>query len=365
VYDLHSDADIDYQHSEHLLPSSINTITRWHSFWDPRILLNPLRPFVQSYHGNVINKYIRKELEWRFTELKAERVSYPLSSLPAKKAKANSAIALALEAYIADSEEKDNILSVPRLDDDFVTTVTHHIRLFLLAGNDTTASTLTFMFHPLSKHPQFHSQLRAEHDAIFGPDISQAGPQLKQHPALLNQCRYTLAVIKETLRLYPPSLTMRQGIPGFSLTMLDGVALPTEVLLILTSTEATHQNPRVWVRPGDFLPERWLAKPGDELYPPQGAYRPFDVGPRSCLGQTLSLIELMIVLILTVRKFEVVLAYEEWDGIQAGREGLWTKMASWVRGDVINTVNGDRAYQMDKAGAHPSEGYPCRVSFVE
>jgi cytochrome P450 len=209
MYDLHSDADIDYQHSEHLLPSSINTITRWHSFWDPRILLNPLRPFVQRYHGNIINRYIRKELERRFTELKAERVSNPLSSLPAKKAKANSAIALALEAYIADSEEKNNILSMPRLDDDFVTTVTHHILLFLLAGNDTTASTLTVMFHLLSKHPQSRSQLQAEHDAIFGPDISQAGPQLKQHPALLNQCRYTLAVIKETLRLYSPSMTMR------------------------------------------------------------------------------------------------------------------------------------------------------------
>jgi cytochrome P450 len=178
-----------------------------------------------------------------------------------------------LEAYIANSEEKNNILSMPRLDDDFVTTVTHHILLFLLAGNDTTASTLTVMFHLLSKHPQSRSQLRAEHDAIFGPDISQAGPQLKQHPALLNQCRYTLAVIKETLRLYPPNMTKRQGIPGFSLTMLYGVALPIEGLLILTSTEATHQNPRVWVRSGDFLRERWLAKPGDELYPPQGAHR--------------------------------------------------------------------------------------------
>ena len=151
-------------------------------------------------------------------------------------------------------------------------------------------------------------------------------------------------------------MTMRQDIPGFSLTTLDGVALPTEGLLILTSTEATHQNPdpRVWIWPGEFLPERWLAKPGDELYPPQGAYRPppFDVGPRSCLGQTLSLIELRIVLILTVRRFEVVPAYEEWDRIQAEMEGLCTRMARWVRGDDINTINGDRAYQMDKAGAH-------------
>jgi cytochrome P450 len=54
----------------------------------------------------------------------------------------------------------------------------------------------------------------------------------------------------------------------------------------------------IWVRPNDFLPERWLAKPGDELEAPQGvAYCPFDIRQRSCLGRTLGLNELRIVLI--------------------------------------------------------------------
>jgi cytochrome P450 len=69
-------------------------------------------------------------------------------------------------------------------------------------------------------------------------------------------------------------------------------------MCILTNTWASHQNPNIWVRLNDFLPERWLAKPGDELEAPQGgAYHPFDIRPRRCLGQTLRLNELRIVLI--------------------------------------------------------------------
>lgn len=359
----YSDADINYQHSEHLLPNSINTITRWHSFWDPRILLHPLRPFVQWYHGNIIKKYIRNELEQRFSELKAERLSSSPPSL--KSNRPNSVIALALEAYVSESKDEKKLLKMPKLDDAFAAMVTNQIRLFLLAGNDTTASTIAFTFHLLSKHPQTRLQLRAEHDAIFGTDVSQAAERLKEQPALLNQCRYTLAVIKEALRIYPPSMTMRQGVSGFSITTLDGISLPTEDILVLTNTWASHQNPRVWARPEEFLPERWLVKPEHELYPPQGAYHPFDIGPRACLGQTLSLNELRIVMILTARSFEVTPAYEEWDTLQIGKEGVWTKVVRWVAGKEVDRVKGDRAYQMDKAGAHPSEGYPCRVSLAE
>jgi cytochrome P450 len=69
------DSDIDYQRSEHILPIALNTITRWHSFWDPRVLLNPLRPIIQKYYGRKMVQYINKELHRRFEELKAERRS--------------------------------------------------------------------------------------------------------------------------------------------------------------------------------------------------------------------------------------------------------------------------------------------------
>lgn len=326
-------------------------------------MINPLRPIVQWYHGNILRKYIRNELEQRWQEVKAEKLGSGTSAPKSKQVK--SVIALAIESYISESEDEQQVLKKPRLDDTFADGVSHQIRLFLFAGNDTTASSISYVFHCLSKYPETRIQLRQEHDAIFGPNISDAATLLKQQPALLNQCRYTLAVIKETLRIYPPTAALRQSVPGSTITTAAGTVLPSEDLYIITNTWATHLNPRVWVRPKEFLPERWLVQPGHELYPPTGGFRPFDIGPRACIGQGLSLSEMRVVVVMTARSFVLSGAYEEWDAIQEAKMGLWEKMGRWVWGKEIDTVNGERAYQTDHAGTHPCAGYPCRVELVE
>jgi hypothetical protein len=71
------------------------------------------------------------------------------------------------------------------------------------------------------------------------------------------------------------------------------------------------------------------------------------------------------VLILAVRKFSIKPAYEEWDDIQTEREASWSKIASRLLGEKLNKVRGDRAYQTEKAGTHPSDGYPCIVSYTD
>jgi hypothetical protein len=65
-------ADIDYQRSENALATALGYITRWHSFWDPRVLMHPLRPFIQRYFGYVLNRLIQKELDQRSLELQEE-----------------------------------------------------------------------------------------------------------------------------------------------------------------------------------------------------------------------------------------------------------------------------------------------------
>ncbi|KAH8656052.1 putative cytochrome P450 [Tricladium varicosporioides] len=361
------DADVNYQRSEHVLATSLNTITRWHSFWDPRILMHPLRPFVQGYHGKVIKDYVRKELEKRFVELKEERKSL----LDEENTKAKSIISLALEDYIKENKEK-KIIDMAALDDSFTETVTNQIRLFLFAGNDTTSSTIVFVFHILSKHPEVLVQLRKEHDTIFGLDPLRAAAMLKEQPALLNRCQYTLAVVKETLRIYPPAGNQREGVPGVSLPMLDGSSIDTGGFVVILNHQSMHKNSRIWPRPEEFLPERWLVQPGHELYPPNGAYRPFDIGPRICIGQTLTLNEIRIVMIMTTRIFAIKPAYEEWDRCFENMPWrletpltAWTRMRKFWGSKGINRVDGDRAYQTEKAGTHPSDGYPCRVSLAK
>jgi cytochrome P450 len=315
-----------------------------------------LRPFIQWYNGYIIKSFIHKELEKRFTEMKEEQ--------PPSAQEAHSVISLALDAYINGDQESKS----PRpekLDEEFVRVVTNQVRLFLFAGNDTTSSTIAFCFHMLAKHPSMRAEMRSEHNTIFGADVSATAQVIKNQPALLNQCPYTIAFIKETLRLYPPAANMRRGQPGKVVTALNGQELSTEGFNIICVQQAVHENPRVWVRPREFIPERWLVAPGHELYPPSNAYRPFDVGSRTCIGQPLSMNEIKVVLILATRTFDVTPAYQEWDQLQAQNRTLLQRMGKWIRGHEIDTVYGDRAYQSEKAGTHPADGYPCRVALAQ
>ena len=66
---------------------------------------------------------------------------------------------------------------------------------------------------------------------------------------------------------------------------------------------------------------------------------------------------------MTARTFEIKPAYYEWDALQAKNEGAMKKFGRTI-GLVKNgprTYHGDRAYQSDKAGTHPVDGYPCRI----
>lgn len=354
------DVEVGYQRREHVLPTAINTITAWHSFWDVRVLINPLRPIVQRYHGRKLEKFVGDEIQRRFEELKSKgRAGEPKTGKPKR---AQSVISLALEGYLSDPKNKD-AGNAAKLNPTFAKLVSNHIRLFLLAGNDTTSSTIVFAIHLMSTQPAAYEKLRAEHDAIFGPDPSRAAELLKKTPTLLNQCRYTLAFVKETLRLNPPAADQRLGHPDVSLPTLDGQLFPTKDLHVMIVHQAIHWNPRIWVRPKEFIPERWLVEPGHELYPPEGAFKAFDVGPRRCIGQELSLTEIKVVLVLTARVFGFATAYEEWDEIKRGRRGWWERMCGG-KGEEMNTVNGSRVFQADSAGSHPSEGYPCQVEVL-
>lgn len=320
--------------------------------------MHPLRPLIQRYFGYVMNKLIKKELDQRFNELK-EETSNAKAIGNEKGHGARSVVTLAIKAYMDENKHSD-LIQKPKLEEHFARYAAYQIRLFLFAGNDTTSSTIVYVYHLLSQHPDALRRMRQEHDQVFGTDIGKAAELLVQRPALLNQCRFTMAVIKEVLRLYPPAATMRAGRPGVSLTDRHGNQYPMDYVGATILHPAVHRNPRVWPQPDKFLPERFLVEQGHELFPYPPAFRPFEQGPRSCIGQTLVWNEIQIALILTLRMFDITPAYEEFD--RNRRMGVVEGLKAKVFGEPVRTVHGDRAYQTEKAGTHPADGYPCRVT---
>ena len=95
-------------------------------------------------------------------------------------------------------------------------------------------------------------------------------------------------------------------------------------------------------------------KEGEVLFPTAGAWRPFEHGPRSCIGKELSMLELKIVLCLVARRFRFRIAYDELDDAAAG--------GGAARKKVKKDVDGERAYQVGKG--EPSGFLPCRVREV-
>jgi hypothetical protein len=307
-----------------------------------------------------MNKLIREELDQRFVELK-EDTSRDCDIGRGKGRGARSVFTLAIDSYMAENKHSD-LMQETKLEEHFAGYATYQIRLFLFAGNDTTSSTIVYVYHLLSQHPEALKRMRKEHDQVFGADMDKAADMLIQHPALLNQCKYTMAVIKEVLRLYPPAATMRAGRPGVSLMDRHGTQYPMDYVGATILHPAVHRNPRVWPQPDTLLPECFLVEPGHELYPYAAAFRPFEQGPRGCIGQTLVWNEIQIALILTLRMLDIKPAYDEFDREQSS--GFLRGLKAKVFGEPVRTVHGDRAYQTEKAGTHPADGYPCRVSLA-
>lgn len=293
---------------------------------------------MQWWNGQQMDKYIGQELDRRYDEYRAG-----FSGTGGK-----AVIDLILQGYLSERTEEKSA----RLDPEFRAFAIRQIRLFLFVGHDSTSATICYVVHLLATHPDALARLRAEHDAVLGTDLAAVPSLLETQPHLANSLPYTTAVLKEALRLFPPAGASRAGKPGVSITDDQGKECPTDpVSLIWTIHPELQRGPKYWRRPDEFLPERWLAEPGDELYPMKGTWRAFEHGPRNCPAQGLVMIELRVVLSLIAREFDFRPCYDEWDRLHSSKNTT----------ALPTTYRGERAYQVEGAATHPVDGYPCRV----
>jgi cytochrome P450 len=228
------------------------------------------------------------------------------------------------------------------LDTPFVNMATTHVKTLLLAASGTTASTLSFTYMFLSIYPDVVLKLRAEHDTIFAPGIEASYMMLQQQPQKLNELKYTTNVIKEVLRFYPIGHTARaEDSTGF--ITYQGKQYPTKGQLITPVQLAMHMNHDLFPNPMLFDPDRFARHES-----PRNAWRPFESGPRVCLGQTLAMDTMKATLLLTIRDFDFTCA----DLMPTKQRVPWTN---------LDTIFGDRAFQEQVFEAKPRDGMPMTV----
>ena len=191
-----------------------------------------------------------------------------------------------LVTALRDLSEQGEVLSEEDVRDELLT--------LLLAGHETTATTLTWAWWLLDHHPEVAERLRLEVATVVG----HRTPTYDDVGAL----PFTTAVVSETLRLRPAAwMIERQVVAPVDLA---GIKPPVGTVLLL-SPWLLHRSPTSWSDPLSFVPDRWLDADGryDDSAPgqPRGAWLPFGAGSHVCVGAAFAWTEAVLVLATLAR----------------------------------------------------------------
>jgi cytochrome P450 len=180
--------------------------------------------------------------------------------------------------------ESDAEVARTRIRDELVT--------LLLAGHETTASTLSWAFYLIGEHPQVWQRLHDEAVAVLG----DRPPEHED----LRSLTYTNMVVQEVMRLYPPVWILPRlaqqddEVGGYHVPAGSDVVVSPYIM---------HRNPEFWLDPERFDPERFAGEAVKAR--PTYAYIPFGAGPRFCVGNNLGMMEAVFVIATVVRQLRL------------------------------------------------------------
>lgn len=168
----------------------------------------------------------------------------------------------------------------------------------ILAGHETTAALLTWIWYLLAVHPKVSDRLRRELNCVLGARLAEVDD--------LQQLTYARCVIQEALRLYPPVwIISRKAEEDDQIGRYD---VPSGTVVTLCSY-LVHRHPSFWRRPETFEPERFLRQeiPSRHAF----SYMPFGGGPRQCIGGHLAMKETMLILTTAFRRYRAEVVAED------------------------------------------------------
>jgi cytochrome P450 len=200
--------------------------------------------------------------------------------------------------------EASGRLSIQEVRDEVITT--------FIAGHETTAQALTWVWYLLSQHPAEEAKLHAEIKAVLNG-------RLPRHEDLA-ELTYTRMIIEEAMRLYPPAHTIART--SLADDEICNLRIP-KGSTVLISPWVLHRHHQLWERPDAFEPTRFA--PERAATRPRFSYLPFGAGPRICLGLAFAMTETMLMLATIAQRYSLRLA----PGHKVEPQGLITLRARY------------------------------------
>jgi cytochrome P450 len=236
--------------------------------------------------------------------------------------------------------EEDQGGDGPALSDD---EIRDQLMTIFLAGHETTATALAWAAWALAADPDLAAHAALEADAVLGG----RAPAMADLPHL----PLIAAVVKETLRRYPPvpGVLMRRAIED---VRIGGTLVPKGSLVTMPFFVA-QRDPRWFAQPDRFDPARFLGDAAREL--PRGAYIPFGAGPRVCIGNSFAAMEMTLIVAMLVQRY--TLAPAPGQGAPAANMQVTLRPAGGLR-LVLATRAAAHAHAAPAASARRSHACP-------
>ncbi|KAG0796934.1 hypothetical protein G6F16_000497 [Rhizopus arrhizus] len=196
-----------------------------------------------------------------------------------------------LSRFMAASNEKGEKLSDKELRDAVLN--------FIIAGRDTTAQALSWLFYSISLQPRIEKKMLEEIEKHITDEVENDSPALYE---VISNMPYIHAVLYETLRLFP-SVPSNQKYAFEDDVWPDGTHIKAGTYIAMSSYSQGRCKKLWGENAKEFYPERWIDEEGNVKRESAGKWSAFHAGPRICLGQNLATLEALVCVIMLLRRY--------------------------------------------------------------